>query len=78
MRGGLNETNPDSLRLADELASVWVSFAAMGDPNNPHIPHWAPYSLPKRTTLVFDHVTQVEDDPRAEFRKFWEAEPPRT
>ena len=78
VRGGLNETNPDSLRLADELASVWVSFAAMGDPNNPHIPHWAPYSLPKRTTLVFDHVTQVEDDPRAEFRKFWEAEPPRT
>ena len=41
------------------------------------IPAWAPYTLPKRTTLVFDHQTHVEDDPRAQFRQFWEKEPPR-
>ena len=76
-RGGLNETGPESLRLADELASMWVSFAATGDPNNPRLPHWPAYSVPARATMVFDHQTRVENDPRGAFRQFWETEPPR-
>ncbi len=77
VRGGLNEANPDSIRLADELASAWVSFAATGNPNNPKTPNWPSYSLPTRATLVFDHATHVENDPRAAFRQFWEKEPPK-
>jgi hypothetical protein len=26
--------------------------------------------------MIFDHETRVEDDPRAEIRKFWEHMPP--
>jgi para-nitrobenzyl esterase len=78
VRGGLNETGPESLRLADEMASFWVAFAATGDPNNPRIPHWPAYRVPERATMVFDHATHVEDDPRGEFREFWAKEPART
>ena len=77
VRGGLNDTGPDSLRLADELASCWVAFAASGDPNNKHIPHWPSYDVPDRATLVFDRETSVENDPRGAFREFWAKEPPR-
>jgi len=77
VRGGLNETGPESLRLADEMASFWVAFAATGDPNNPRIPHWPAYRVPERATMVFDHVTHVENDPRGAFREFWAKEPAR-
>lgn len=74
-RGGMNGTDPDNRRLADEMASVWVAFAATGDPNNPRIPAWPAYALPDRATLVFDRQTRVERDPRGRFRTFWENEP---
>ena len=59
VRGALNETGPEAIRLADELASCWVSFAATGDPNNARIPHWPAYKVPERATLVFD-ITLVD------------------
>lgn len=77
VRGGLNETGPTSLRLADELASAWVSFAATGDPNNARLPKWPAYKVPERATLVLGETTRVENDPRAAVRRFWEKEPPR-
>lgn len=77
VRGGLNGTDAVNVRLADQLASCWVSFAATGDPNNPKIPRWPAYQVPERATLVFDRETRVENDPRGEFRRFWEKEPPR-
>lgn len=78
VRGGLNTATPVNLRLADELASAWVSFAATGDPNNARTPKWPAYTLPRRSTMVFDETTRVEDDPRRAFREFWEKEPART
>lgn len=77
VRGGLNTATPVNVRLADELASAWVSFAATGDPNNAKTPKWPAYTLPRRATLVFDETTRVEDDPRRTFREFWEKEPGR-
>jgi para-nitrobenzyl esterase len=62
----------------DQLASVWMSFAATGDPNNARIPHWPAYKLPDRAAMVFGGGdTRVENDPRGAFRRFWEKEPPR-
>jgi para-nitrobenzyl esterase len=78
VRGGLNETSVESVKLADQIASAWVSFAATGDPNNPKTPQWPAYGVPARTTLVFDHITRAENDPRGRFRQFWEKEPPRS
>ena len=77
-RGGLNGATTESLRLADELASAWVAFAAKGDPNNPKTPPWPAYNLPRRATLVLGaERTEALDDPRKTFREFWESPPPR-
>lgn len=78
-RGGLNGTSAGYLKLVDQMASVWVSFAATGDPNNPRLPPWPAYKLPERATMVFGGgPTRVENDPRAAFRAFWAKEPPRS
>lgn len=59
-------------RLADELASAWVSLAATGDPNNRRTPDWPAYEAERRSTLVFGSPTRAEDDPRGRFRRMWD------
>jgi para-nitrobenzyl esterase len=61
--------------MVDRLSSAFVAFAKTGDPNNPKIPHWAVYNTDKRATMVFDTDTRLEDDPRAEIRRFWDTMP---
>jgi para-nitrobenzyl esterase len=61
----------DSLRLADQLASVWVSMAANGTPNNAYLPDWPTYDAKTRTTMVFGNPTNPVNDPRRAFREFW-------
>jgi para-nitrobenzyl esterase len=50
-------------------------FAIGGDPNNPKLPHWPPYDLTHRATMVFDKVSKVVDDPRSEPRKLFSQVP---
>ena len=76
IRMGLNGPSEASLRLADQLASAWISFAATGDPANPRTPAWPAYSAARRATLVFDgeaSATRSQDDPRRAFREYWAA-----
>lgn len=74
VRGALQGPNADSQRLADELSSAVVAFAATGDPNTERLPRWAPYDTARRTTMVFDTPrSHVESDYRGEFRKLWTA-----
>mgnify|MGYP003143883759 FL=1 len=70
-RGALNGSSPPANELAAAIAGSWAAFAANGDPNNERVPEWKPYSAPRRTTMIFDQDLRVEDDPRAEFRKYW-------
>ncbi|RYE75722.1 MAG: dTMP kinase [Oxalobacteraceae bacterium] len=49
-------------KLADEMSNAWIRFARTGNPG------WAPYTPAKRTTMVFDTVSRVVDDPRKEER----------
>lgn len=74
IRLGLNGPSEENLRVADQLASAWVNFAATGNPNNARTPEWPAYSASKRGTLVFDGDsarTRAEDDPRRTFREYW-------
>ncbi len=74
IRLGLNGPSEANLRLADQLASAWVSFAATGDPANARTPQWPAYSVARRSTLVFDGEaagTRAQDDPRRAFREYW-------
>jgi para-nitrobenzyl esterase len=76
IRNGLNGPTPENLKLAGQLSSAWVSFAATGNPNNPQTPQWPAYTLPARTTMVFEgdsSRTAAQADPRKEFREYWAA-----
>jgi para-nitrobenzyl esterase len=61
----------NSLRLADQVASVWVSMAANGNPQNRYLPEWPTYDTTKRTTMVFGNPTNPVNDPRGAFREYW-------
>lgn len=71
IRMALSGPQYDNLRLADELASAWVSLAATGDPNNAKTPHWPAYDEQTRTTMVFGHPSQTVSDPRRAFVDLW-------
>jgi para-nitrobenzyl esterase len=68
----LSGPQDDSVRLADELASAWVSLAATGNPNNPRTPDWPAYDERSRATMVFGHPSGVVCDPRRVFVGLWE------
>lgn len=74
IRGGLQGPNPTSARLADELSSAIVAFAATGSPDSGKLPTWTPYDAATRATMVFDtDATRLEPDFRGTFRKLWAA-----
>ena len=76
-RDGIGGTGSRGERaLWDRFASAWVSLAKTGDPNNPKVPNWPAYDTAKRATMIFDNETGVENDPRAEIRRFWAEMPP--
>jgi para-nitrobenzyl esterase len=47
-------------KLADQISPTWIAFARTGNPNNPAIPHWPAYTVPERTTMVFDTQSKAE------------------
>jgi para-nitrobenzyl esterase len=57
--------------MADRLAGAWIAFAKTGAPDHNGIPHWPPYDLTHRATMIFGADTRVENDPRAEMRGLW-------
>ena len=75
-RDGIGGTGSRQQRaLWNKFASTWVAFAKTGSPNNSTIPNWPAYDAAKRTTMIFDNDTRVDNDPRGEIRKFWDQMP---
>jgi para-nitrobenzyl esterase len=56
--------------LATQMSSMLLAFASTGNPNTRSIPHWPPYSLATRDTMLFDRTTRVVSDPRGAERRF--------
>jgi para-nitrobenzyl esterase len=76
-RDGIGGTGSrQELALWGTFAAAWVSLAKTGNPNNSKTPHWPAYDTATRATMIFDNETRVENDPRAEMRKFWQDVPP--
>jgi para-nitrobenzyl esterase len=55
---GTSQAEPQ--QLADQISPTWIAFARTGNPNNPAIPHWPAYTVPERTTMVFDTQSKAE------------------
>jgi len=73
--GSRTGTEPAAQRMADRMSEALLAFARSGDPNHPGIPRWSQYTLPARSTLVFDERTRMEDDPRGGERRLYERVP---
>lgn len=61
---------PDEARLqavASELHRAWVRFVGTGGPG------WPPYEPPTRSTMLFDDVSALVDDPDSALRLAWPA-----
>jgi len=59
--------------LASQMSDAWIAFARDGAPDHPGIPHWPPYTLPDRATMIFDRdAACVRNDPAGAERAAWQ------
>lgn len=72
---GATAIGPQAQPMADQMSETFIAFARTGNPNNKHTPHWAPYTLPRRTTMVFDVPAHLENDPRGAERRLFATVP---
>ncbi|MEJ6011535.1 carboxylesterase/lipase family protein [Novosphingobium aquae] len=61
--GTFEDPTPARQAMSDRIMDAFVRFARTGNPG------WAPYSVPRRETMVFDSTSRVISDPRR-----WERE----
>lgn len=73
--GSRTGTGAAAQRMADRMSDALLAFARSGDPNHAAIPRWSQYTLPARSTLVFDERIRMEDDPRGGERRLYERVP---
>jgi para-nitrobenzyl esterase len=69
--GALAGNGPEARKLAAQMSETFIAFAGTGNPNNPALPAWKPYTLPNRETMVFDVPSHLENDPRGRERELF-------
>ncbi|TCS17482.1 carboxylesterase/lipase family protein [Caulobacter sp. BK020] len=73
--GSKTGTGPAARKVAHQMSEAFLAFARTGDPNCAVIPAWSKYTLPRRSTLVFDETSAMVDDPRKEERELFSMAP---
>lgn len=68
-------TDARARAMAATMRDALLAFARSGDPNHAGMPHWAPYSLTQRETMVFDTPSRLVDDPRGGERVLYQQAP---
>ncbi|RZA19032.1 MAG: carboxylesterase/lipase family protein [Lysobacteraceae bacterium] len=61
--------------VAAQMSEALLAFARNGTPDHPGIPHWPPYGLERRQTMVFDAESRLQDDPRGGERRLYQRAP---
>jgi para-nitrobenzyl esterase len=65
--GSLTGTGAEAETVSRRLQAAFLSLAHRGTPNHRNtvgLPTWEPYRLPRRSTLLVDVRTRMENDPR--------------
>ncbi len=70
-------TGPAAEKLAMQMQDAWLAFARSGDPSCESVGEWAPYTEARRPTMIFGANSKLEDAPRDEERRAWDAVPDR-
>lgn len=63
----------DAQRMADLMSASAIAFARTGDPNARGLPRWPQYDLNKRATMMFDLPPRIQNDPRGDERRYFDA-----
>ncbi|KLJ00087.1 carboxylesterase/lipase family protein [Luteimonas sp. FCS-9] len=73
--GAKTGTDARARAMATTMQGALLAFARSGDPNHAGLPRWAPYSLERRETMVFDAPSRLIDDPRGGERRLYRQAP---
>ena len=57
--------------LAAQMHTAWIAFIQGKTPAAASLPAWPQFDLKKRSTMILDRVSRVEDDPNAAERALW-------
>jgi para-nitrobenzyl esterase len=68
-------TGPDIEPMTRCMMTTWATFARTGNPNNPLLPAWQPYSDVVRHTMVLGHESHLAVDPGGQARAALEVLP---
>ncbi len=74
-KGAITGNSAAARQMAAVISQTFITFAKTGNPNNPLIPHWTPYSMARRETMVFDLPPHLQNDPRGRQRRLFETVP---
>jgi len=64
--------NEETETLSTAIMDTWISFARDGNPNNASVPEIQPYTVDKRSTIIFDKEITIRDDPYSVETAVWE------
>ena len=57
--------------LATQMHTAWTTFIHGKTPSADGLPAWPAFTLSKRSTMILDRVSRVEDDPNVAERAVW-------
>lgn len=57
--------------LAQIMSDALIAFARTGNPQTPSLPHWEPFNLERRPTMIFSIPPRLEYDPRGTERRLF-------
>ena len=66
---------PDIAPMTRRMMATWCAFARTGNPANPTLPAWTPYTDAHRHTMVLNLDCRLEDDPGGAARAALAGEP---
>lgn len=69
MVGGTPEDVERAQPLATTMSESLIAYAKTGDPNHGGLPHWPPYDLTQRATMIWNTPPRVVNDPRGKERE---------
>lgn len=69
--GARTGDDDNARRMAERMSGALLAFARNGRPVPAGIPHWPPYTLAARETMIFDDECRVEPDPRGGERRLY-------
>lgn len=61
--------------VSDQMMAMLLQFARTGQPQTGVYPDWPTYNLDRRSTMIFDRTSRIEDDPRSAERRLFAAVP---